>query len=50
MVAFFSASQDIAIDAYRREILRDEEMGLGNVVHVNAYKIAGLDAWNRMSR
>ena len=41
-VAFFSASQDIAIDAYRREILRDEEMGLGNVVHVNAYKIAGL--------
>jgi len=41
-VAFFSASQDIVIDAYRREILRDEEMGLGNVVHVNAYKIAGL--------
>jgi len=41
-VSFFSASQDIAIDAYRREILRDEEMGLGNVVHVNAYKIAGL--------
>ena len=41
-LAFFSASQDIAIDAYRREILRDEEMGLGNVVHVNAYKIAGL--------
>ncbi len=41
-VAFFSASQDIAIDAYRREILRDEEMGLGNVVHVNAYKIASL--------
>jgi len=41
-VAFFSASQDIAIDAYRREILRDEEMGLGNVIHVNAYKIAGL--------
>jgi PAT family beta-lactamase induction signal transducer AmpG len=42
VVAFFSASQDIAIDAYRREILRDEEMGLGNVVHVNAYKIASL--------
>ena len=42
LVAFFSATQDIAIDAYRRELLRDEEMGLGNVVHVNAYKIAGL--------
>jgi PAT family beta-lactamase induction signal transducer AmpG len=42
VVAFFSATQDIAIDAYRRELLRDEEMGLGNVVHVNAYKIAGL--------
>ena len=41
-LAFFSATQDIALDAYRREILRDEEMGLGNVVHVNAYKIAGL--------
>lgn len=41
-VALFSATQDIAIDAYRREILRDAEMGLGNVVHVNAYKIAGL--------
>lgn len=42
LVSFFSATQDIAIDAYRRELLRDEEMGLGNVVHVNAYKIAGL--------
>jgi MFS transporter, PAT family, beta-lactamase induction signal transducer AmpG len=41
-LAFLSASQDIAIDAYRRELLRPEEMGLGNVVHVNAYKIAGL--------
>jgi MFS transporter, PAT family, beta-lactamase induction signal transducer AmpG len=41
-IAFLSASQDIAIDAYRRELLRAEEMGLGNVVHVNAYKIAGL--------
>ena len=41
-VALSSATQDIAIDAYRREILSDAEMGLGNVVHVNAYKIAGL--------
>ncbi|BBL76516.1 AmpG family muropeptide MFS transporter [Methylomagnum ishizawai] len=42
VVALFSATQDIAIDAFRREILRDEEQGLGNVVHVNAYKVAGL--------
>jgi MFS transporter, PAT family, beta-lactamase induction signal transducer AmpG len=41
-VAFFSATQDIALDAYRREILPDIELGLGNVIHVNAYKIAGL--------
>jgi len=42
VVAFFSASQDVVIDAYRRELLLDAELGLGNVVHVNAYKIAGL--------
>ena len=42
IVAFFSASQDIVLDAYRRELLLDTELGLGNVVHVNAYKIAGL--------
>lgn len=41
-VALFSATQDIAIDAFRRELLRDEEQGLGNVLHVNAYKVAGL--------
>jgi PAT family beta-lactamase induction signal transducer AmpG len=42
VVAFFSASQDIVLDAYRRELLPDAELGLGNAVHVNAYKIAGL--------
>lgn len=41
-VAFFSASQDIVLDAYRREILAEAELGLGNAVHVNAYRIAGL--------
>lgn len=41
-VAIFSATQDIAIDAFRREILQDDEQGLGNSVHVNAYRIAGL--------
>jgi PAT family beta-lactamase induction signal transducer AmpG len=42
VVAFFSASQDVVIDAYRRELLPDIELGLGNAIHVNAYKIAGL--------
>ena len=42
ITALLSASQDIALDAYRREILRDIELGLGTAVHVNAYKIAGL--------
>ena len=41
-VAFFSASQDVAIDAYRREILPDKELGLGNSIHINAYRISGL--------
>jgi PAT family beta-lactamase induction signal transducer AmpG len=42
LVAFFGASQDIVIDAYRRELLTDTEQGLGNAVHVNAYKVAAL--------
>ena len=41
-VAFLSATQDVAIDAYRRELLLNTELGLGNAVHVNAYRIAGL--------
>ena len=41
-VAFFSASQDVALDAYRREILPDEELGLGNAIHIQAYRIASL--------
>ena len=42
VIAFFSASQDVVIDAYRRELLLDHELGLGNAIHVNAYKIASL--------
>jgi len=42
IVAFFSASQDIVLDAYRREILSDAELGLGNSIHVQAYRISGL--------
>jgi PAT family beta-lactamase induction signal transducer AmpG len=41
-VALLSATQDIALDAFRREVLSDSELGLGNSVHVNAYRIAGL--------
>lgn len=41
-VAFFSASQDVVLDAYRRELLPDVELGVGNAVHVQAYRLAGL--------
>jgi PAT family beta-lactamase induction signal transducer AmpG len=41
-LAFLSATQDIVLDAYRRELLKEDELGLGNSVHVNAYKVAGL--------
>jgi PAT family beta-lactamase induction signal transducer AmpG len=41
-VAFFSASQDIVLDAFRREILPDVELGLGNAIYVNAYRISSL--------
>jgi PAT family beta-lactamase induction signal transducer AmpG len=42
LLSFLSATLDIVLDAYRRELLSDEELGLGNVIHVNAYKVAGL--------
>ncbi|MFW2421923.1 MAG: AmpG family muropeptide MFS transporter [Porticoccaceae bacterium] len=41
-IALLSANQDIVLDAYRRELLPDHELGLGNSLHVNAYRIAGL--------
>jgi PAT family beta-lactamase induction signal transducer AmpG len=41
-VSFFSATQDIALDAYRRELLPDAELGLGNSLFVNAYRVAQL--------
>ncbi len=41
-VAFFSASQDIVLDAYRRELLPEIELGIGNAVHIQAYRLAGL--------
>ena len=42
MVTFFSASQDIVIDAYRRESLSDEEQGLGASLYVNGYRTGML--------
>jgi PAT family beta-lactamase induction signal transducer AmpG len=42
LLAFLSATQDIVLDAYRRELLTDNELGMGSSVHVNAYRIAGL--------
>jgi MFS transporter, PAT family, beta-lactamase induction signal transducer AmpG len=42
VVTFFSASQDIVVDAYRREDLPDEELGLGSSLYVNGYRIGML--------
>jgi PAT family beta-lactamase induction signal transducer AmpG len=42
IVALFSASQDIVIDAYRRELLADDELGTGTSIFVNAYRLSGL--------
>ncbi len=42
MVNFFSASQDIVVDAYRREDLAEEELGLGSSLYVYGYRIGML--------
>jgi PAT family beta-lactamase induction signal transducer AmpG len=42
LVAFFSASQDIVIDAYRREDLPDEELGLGSSMYIYGYRLGML--------
>jgi len=42
LVACFSATQDIAIDAYRTEILPEKERGLGSAIYVTGYRIAGI--------
>ncbi len=41
-IAFFSASQDIVLDAYRRDFLSDEELGMGTSIFVNAYRLSSL--------
>ena len=42
LVTFFSASQDIVVDAYRREDLPDAELGLGSSLYVNGYRVGML--------
>ncbi len=44
LVTFFSASQDIVIDAYRREDLSNAELGLGSSLYVNGYRVGMLVA------
>jgi PAT family beta-lactamase induction signal transducer AmpG len=39
-IAFFSASQDISLDAYRTDVLRDREMGAGAAVFVKGNRNA----------
>lgn len=40
--AFFSASQDVAVDAYRTDILSQANVGLGNACYTTGYRIAML--------
>ena len=41
-VAFFSATQDVVIDAYRRESLADSEQGLGASMYTYGYRLGML--------
>ena len=42
VLAFTSASQDIVFDAYRTDVLKDKERGLGAAVSVLGYRLAML--------
>ncbi|OPX55954.1 MFS transporter, PAT family, beta-lactamase induction signal transducer AmpG [Oceanospirillum multiglobuliferum] len=42
LVTFFSASQDIVIDAYRREHLAENELGMGSSLYVYGYRTGML--------
>ena len=44
LVAFLSASQDIVLDAYRRESLSDEELGIGSSIFIYGYRLGMLTA------
>jgi len=39
LVAFFSATQDIAIDAYRTDVLETQETGVGASLYVAGYRV-----------
>lgn len=41
-LSFFSATQDIAIDAYRVEVLKKDELGLGAALGIEGYRVAML--------
>ncbi|NCO61081.1 MAG: AmpG family muropeptide MFS transporter [Deltaproteobacteria bacterium CG_4_8_14_3_um_filter_51_11] len=42
VVTFMSATQDIVVDAYRREDLPDSELGLGSSFYINGYRVGML--------
>ncbi len=42
LVSFLSASQDIVVDAYRADILKQEELGAGAAVSVLGYRLGML--------
>lgn len=42
ILSFASATQDIVIDAYRREILTDRELGLGTSLFITASRASSL--------
>lgn len=42
IIAVLSASQDVVIDGYRRELLNDDDLGPGNAMYVSAYRFSSL--------
>ena len=42
LLTFFSASQDIVVDAFRREDLSDAQLGLGSSLYINGYRLGML--------
>jgi len=41
-ISVFSATQDVVLDAYRREMLSDDELGIGNSFFINTYRLSGF--------
>jgi PAT family beta-lactamase induction signal transducer AmpG len=39
LISFFGATHDIVIDAYRRDVLTDDQLGLGSAFATNSYLI-----------